>query len=118
MQSQSEKSEMLPPPSYRSCVPDNTTASSSSPGLSQFLDIVGNRETLHFHAPNFMGCVNVPQSVQVRDSYENPILSIIIGRARGIAREIISPSGESLITISTGNVRPLTLFDQIIRQIR
>lgn len=105
MQNSSEKSE-IPPPSYTSCVPDNTAVepSSSSPGLNQFIGILGSHETLHFHAPDGMGFVQVPKSVQIRDSSNNPILSVIVGRGREVAREIISPTGESLITISTGNV--------------
>jgi len=123
MQNSSDKAEKAPP-SYTSCVPDNVdnVVVPSSSGLEQFVRIVGNHETLHFHSPNRMGFVFAPPSVQIRDSSENPILSVINGRnvvSSGrnrvlSSRELISPNGESLITISTGNPLTLSAGDQIL----
>ncbi len=103
-------SDKSAPPSYTSCFPDNVAETAR--GFEQFVQIVGNHSTLHFHSPNGMGLVPVPQAVQIRDSTEKPILSVIVGRnivSAGrnralIYREIISPNGEALITISSGNV--------------
>lgn len=108
MESSSEKTE-LAPPNYASCVPDNAAV---APLLDQFDRIVGNHEQLHFHSPNRMGLLTVPEIVQIRDSTENPILSIMSGRLVVAAgnnrvlstRGIVTPNGEVLVTINGGSV--------------
>ncbi|XP_037047364.1 uncharacterized protein LOC119082100 [Bradysia coprophila] len=121
MHSPSEKRETAPP-SYASVTGDDTISSSISPGFDRFVRIVGNHETLHFHAPNGMGCCTVPDVVQIRDSSENPILCIMTGRmivASGSnrvvsSREVTSPSGEALISIGSGATQTLSSGDQIL----
>lgn len=101
------------PPSYESAIGADTSSHSISPGLDQLVRIIGNHERLHFHAPIGMGYFTVPEVVQIRDSNEQPILCIMAGRMIVSAgqsriassREIMTPSGETLISISPGTVR-------------
>lgn len=109
MQNLSEKTESAPP-SYTSCVTPN--GPSVPPELDQFNQIVNGHETLHFYSPSPMSLSTVPEVIQIRDSAQNPILSVmyvrqIVSSGRNhvaASRQIMTPSGEALIAASGGNV--------------
>lgn len=121
MQNKTNKTETSPP-SYASVAGDDTASPSISSGLDQFVRIVGNHAKLHFHAPDGMGWCTVPETVQIRDSRERPILCVMTGRmiAAGrqnrvvSSREIMTPSGEALISISPGSVQILSSGDHVL----
>lgn len=111
MQNLLDKTETESPPSYTSCVANvayNVTVPSVPSELDQFAQIVNGHEKLHFYAPTPMSFSRVPEVVQIRDSAEKPILSVILGPRIvssgryhvASSRQIMTSSGETLITAS------------------